>query len=198
VWENLNVNAGTYNLLTLCNGKDTLLASGMVSAGAIAQVRLLLAASGHSVVVSGVAYPLSLSASDEAGLTLAVQSQTASSGTTTNTIIDFDAGLSVVYTGNSTYKLKPILRSVIPTVTGDVKGTLSPATVEAAVLVSSALDSAYSFSSTFNGEFTVQGLASGTYNVTIIPAPPYAIKTYAGIMVTAGSVSSMGTISLND
>jgi hypothetical protein len=196
-WENLNVIAGTYNLLTLCNGKDTLIASGMVTPGAVTQVRLLLGASGHSVVVSGVSYPLALNATDEAGLTLTIQSQTAASGTTTITTVDFDAGLSVVYTGNNTYKLKPVLRRVIPTVTGDIKGTISPTTAEAAILVSSALDSAYSFSSTFNGEFTVQGLASGTYNVTILPAPPYAIKTYSGIIVTNGSATSMGSISLD-
>src|ERR1700741_3251332 len=33
-WTSLNINAGTYNLLNLTNGKDTLIASGNVVTGA--------------------------------------------------------------------------------------------------------------------------------------------------------------------
>lgn len=196
VWQNLNVNAGTYNLLNLCNGKDTLLASGTVAAGAVTQVKLMLAASGHTVVVGGVTYPLSLSSSDEAGLVLNVNAQ-ANAGANNSITIDFDAGASVVATGNSTYKLKPLLRSIVPAVTGDIKGTISPASAEAVIVASNSMpDSAFSFSSVLTGNFMVQGLAAGTYTVTIIPNPPFAIKTYTGVQVSQGSVSSLGTVSL--
>lgn len=196
VWQNLNVNAGTYNLINLTDGKDTLIASGMVSAGAITQVRLTLAATGNTVVVSGVSYPLAFTSTNQAGLTLTVNSQ-ANTGSTNGITLDFDAGLSVQYNGNSTYNLKPVLRSVIPAVTGTVSGKVSPSTAEASIMVSNPLDTAFSFSSMLSGGFMVQGVAAGNYTITITPAPPYAIKTITNVSVGPGTVTSLGTISLS-
>ena len=143
VWSNLNVNAGIYNLLSLSNGKDTLIASGMISTGLVTQVKLILGATGNTVTSGGVTYPLATSLALQTGLTLNVNSQV-SAGSANSIKLDFDAGKSIIYNGNSTFLLKPVLRTVI-TANGSIKGAISPASTETAVLAISAYsDSAFS------------------------------------------------------
>ncbi|MGP8215517.1 MAG: DUF4382 domain-containing protein [Bacteroidia bacterium] len=196
-WVNLNVNAGIYNLLSLSNGKDTIIATGAVAAGNVTQVRLILGATGNTVVTDNGTFTLSTSSTEQGGLTLQVQSQVAA-GTTYNLTIDFDAGMSVVYNSNNTYTLKPVLRVIVPPVNGSISGTITPVSAQAAVLaISASSDSTFSFSSTLSGNFMVQGLSSGVYQVVIIPKPPFSIKTYTGVMVNQGYATSMGTITFN-
>ncbi|HXP50031.1 MAG TPA: DUF4382 domain-containing protein [Bacteroidia bacterium] len=196
VWSNLNVNAGIYNLLTLSNGKDTLLASGTIPTGVVTQIRLILGATGNTIVTGGVTYPLTTPSAQESGLKLDVNS-VVTAGVTNTIKIDFDAGHSIVYTGNSTYMLKPVLRAVI-SANGSIKGTVSPATTETAVLAISAYsDSAFSYSNTLTGGFVIQGLAAGTYKVEVFPPSPFTVQTYTGITVSQGSITDMGSITIS-
>src|SRR5215471_12776295 len=57
-WQSLsNVAVGTYNLLDLTNGNDTLLVDSNVPVGTLSQVRLVLG-SNNAVVVNGTSIPL--------------------------------------------------------------------------------------------------------------------------------------------
>src|SRR6185312_5373402 len=110
-WVKLNVKAGIYNLLSLANGKDTLIATGKVAVGHVSQIRLFVASGGNSVVINNVSYPLEVPSGMESGIKLQVNSELVS-GTTYNFTIDFDAGMSVVPLGNGTYLLKPVIRPI--------------------------------------------------------------------------------------
>jgi hypothetical protein len=57
-------------------------------------------------------------------------------------------------------------------------------------------DSAATFSSTASGGFMIQGIASGSYKVVIILRTPFSISTYTGVMVNSGSVTDIGTITV--
>ena len=56
-WDTLNITAGTYDLLTLRNGVDALLASGTIN-GRIRKIRLTVGS--VTVEKDGVSYPVSL------------------------------------------------------------------------------------------------------------------------------------------
>src|SRR5687768_4491988 len=64
-WVRLkNTQAGVYDLLKLTNGLDTLLASDMIPAGKIAQIRLILGDK-NSVTVNGNSYTLKTPSSQQ-------------------------------------------------------------------------------------------------------------------------------------
>lgn len=107
-WQQLATDSGYYDLLTLQNGVDTMLAAPQtIPSGRISQVRLLLGDS-NRVVVAGTSYPLSLSSQDETGLKCNVDTLLPA-GSTGRLFLDFDADQSVLPQGNGTYRLKPVV-----------------------------------------------------------------------------------------
>ena len=106
----MDVNAGIYNLLNFSNGVDTLLATGGLEVSEISQIRLILGPN-STIVVDGTSYPLSTPSADQSGLKLQVH-QALEAGVLYTVLLDFDANKSVVVTGNNTYKLKPVIRTI--------------------------------------------------------------------------------------
>lgn len=106
-WVSLNTNAGVYNLLTLQNGVDTLLAAGTIPTGTLKEVRFVLG-SNNSIKIGTVTYPLTIPSGSESGLKIKVNKKLNAS--IDSLLIDFDAALSIMVTGNGEYKLKPVLK----------------------------------------------------------------------------------------
>jgi hypothetical protein len=106
-WVSLPTNAKIYNLLGLQNGVDTLLATASVPTGTVHELRLLLGTN-NSMKINNVTYPLSVASADESGLKIKV-SKKLNAGLE-KILIDFDADLSIIQTGNGTYKLKPVIK----------------------------------------------------------------------------------------
>ena len=190
----LNANAGIYNLLSLSNGVDALIASGNLNANTVNQVRLILGAN-NSVVANHVSYPLSVSSADEAGLKLNVN-HTIQSGTAYTALIDFDANASIVETGSGSYKLKPVIRTIEATNNASIKGQISLAGTLAYVTVTSASNVTYSSNVSSTGDFLVKGLSAGVYSVTVIPLFPLSPVSKNNVTVTANSTTNIGVVSL--
>jgi hypothetical protein len=107
-WQDLATNAGVYDLMSLQNNADTLIAGQQpIPSGRMSQVRLVLGPD-NALVIDSVRYPLSLSSQDEAGLILNVQ-QVLQQNMPYTLVIDFDAAVSIVDQGNGNYRLKPVL-----------------------------------------------------------------------------------------
>ncbi len=106
-WIDLATNAGVYNLLALQNGVDTLLAQGQVPSNDVGEVRLILGTQ-NSIVIDSVSQPMMVPSGSQTGLKIKVDRQL--NVGLDSLIVDFDAGLSVVRTGNNNYILKPVLR----------------------------------------------------------------------------------------
>jgi hypothetical protein len=104
-WTTLPTNARVYNLLTLQNGKDTLLSSGTIPTGTVQQIRFILGTN-NTIKIDDIVYPLSVASGDESGLKI---NKRLNAGID-SVLIDFDANLSIIKTGNGQYKLKPVLR----------------------------------------------------------------------------------------
>jgi hypothetical protein len=105
-WSDLNTIGGVYNLLDLQNGIDTVLAQGDVPTGTLKGVRFVLGPN-NSIMVDSVVYPLTVPSGSESGLKIVLNKQLAAHAD--SLIIDFDAALSVIRTGNGQYMLKPVL-----------------------------------------------------------------------------------------
>ena len=186
------VNAGIYNLLDFSNGADTLIATGALEVADLEQIRLILGPN-NTVRIDGVSYPLSTPSADQSGLKLQVHA-TLEAGVVYSILLDFDANKSIVSTGNGTYKLKPVIRTIETALSGAIKGKISPVGTLAVVTVTS--DLTYTSNVTTGGDFMLMGLPAGTYTMTITPVLPFGEYTQLNIVVTTGVTTDLGTIVL--
>jgi hypothetical protein len=106
-WTTLNTNIGIYNLLSLQNGIDTLLAVGTVPTGVLKEIRFVLG-SNNSIVINNITYPLTIPSGSESGLKIKLSKNLHAS--LDSLLIDFDAALSIHQTGGGDYHLKPVLK----------------------------------------------------------------------------------------
>jgi len=195
-WTSLPLNRkGVYNLLDFKNGLDTLLSSSELPAGTVSQIRLVLGTN-NSVVVNGVNYPLSTPSSQQSGLKLNLHA-TLISGIEYKLWLDFDAGRSIVETGNGNYILKPVIRTYSEATSGAIKGSVVPANSHSMVyVIQNATDTiGSSIADTTSGNFLIGGLPAGAYNVAI-HADGYADTTLSS-NVTTGSVTDLGSVQLH-
>lgn len=189
----LNTNTGVYNLLDYTNGVDTLIATSTLADSRVNQIRLILGPN-NSIVANGITYPLSTPSAEQSGLKLLVN-QNLQADIDNSILIDFDANASVVQTGNGTYKLKPVLRTVVAAISGNIIGTITPA--GALVTVSATSDTTgliYTSNVDANGNFKITGLPPGSYSVTLTPLLPLLPVTQTNIIVQAGIDTNIGTI----
>lgn len=191
----LNAKKGIYDLLLLSNGATTLIATDTLETSKISQIRLILG-SRNSVVVNGNSYPLSTPSAEQSGLKLQVK-ETLQQGILYEILLDFDANKSIVETGNGSYKLKPVIRTIQTAVSGTIKGKISPVGL-AVVTAVSTTDATVFYSTNVNmdGEFMVMGLPAGNYNVIITPILPLLPVTKSNVTVTSGNITDINTITL--
>ncbi|NNT71410.1 DUF4382 domain-containing protein [Flavobacterium sp. IMCC34852] len=189
----LNTNAGVYNLLDYANGADTLIATSTLTDSRVNQIRLILGPN-NTVVVDGQTYPLSTPSAEQSGLKLLIN-QDLVADIDNSILIDFDANASVIQTGNGTYKLKPVLRTVVAAISGNITGSIAPVGTLASVSATST-NSLVVYTSTVDaeGNFRISGLPPGTYTVIITPLSPLLPVTQTDIVVEAGASTNIGVI----
>ncbi|PUZ21709.1 carbohydrate-binding protein [Chitinophaga parva] len=190
------VHPGVYDLLSLKNGLDTLLAQTTLPAATIGQIRLVLG-SNNSLVVNGTSYPLNTPSAQESGLKLNFH-QSLSADSAYTIWIDFDAAKSIVQTGNGGYKLKPVIRAYSAITNGQIKGYVLPLAAGAIVYAAAGTDTLSAIPNTTDGFFRISGLATGTYKVWITPAMGTGLQPYtnANVSVSYGIQTDLGTITL--
>lgn len=186
----LNVNTGIYNLINFSNGIDTLIANGTLEDATVQQIRLILGTN-NTVVINNVSYPLSTPSADQSGLKLQVH-QTLQAGVLYSVLLDFDANKSVVETGNGTYKLKPVIRTIETAISGSIKGQVTPAGTIASVTATSSSNVTYTSNTNSSGNYLVMGLPAGIYSITITPALPLSPVTINNVSVTTGVTTNAG------
>ena len=190
----LNTTAGIYNLLDFSNGLSTLIATSELSDAKVSQIRLILG-SNNTVVVGGVSYPLSTPSAEQSGLKLQVH-QTLLADIQNEILLDFDANASIVKTGNGSYKLKPVVRTVVTAITGNIKGSITPIGTLAVVTATSVDAVEYSSSVNELGQFQISGLLPGSYTFTVTPLLPLLPVSQSNVVVVAGANTSLGVIAL--
>jgi hypothetical protein len=191
-WISLDANEGVYNLLDLTNGLDTLIGNIEIPSGKISQIRLKLGQN-NSIKVSGETYDLSTPSGQQSGLKIQVH-QELKADITYKILLDFDVARSIVLTGNGTYKLKPVIRSIAEAQDGAIKGIVSPKESSPAVYAIMNTDTIGTTFCDTTGRFLIRGLPAGSYTVAFQPAETFLPTTKAGVTVTLGSVTDIGVV----
>lgn len=190
---NLVVNAGIYNLLDFVNGKDTLLVDQQIPSGKLSQVRLILGEN-NTLEIGEDVFDLKTPSAQQSGLKLNVHADFIQ-GLAYEYTIDFDAARSVVETGNGKYILKPVLKVFTKSVSGAIKGIVSPASARPLIYaISAGLDSSSVYADTISGKFMFLGLNAGIYKVSFLPKTPYNDSTLTNISVKTGVVTTLDTL----
>lgn len=196
-WQSLaGVKKGVYNLLDLINDKDTLLASAEIPTGMIHQLRLVLGPQ-NAIVVDGQSYSLQTPSAQQSGLKLNIQ-QEIKEGILYTIQLDFDAGKSIVKTGNEKYILKPVIRTYLKSTGGSISGVVSPATFQTSVLRINGTDTLSTTYTDTTGKYMFKGVAAGIYDLRFNPSDTtYKPVTKTGVIVVDAVVTKVDTVKLS-
>lgn len=109
-WTNLTTMQGTYDLITLQNGLDTMIVNDSLAVGTkIAGLRLILGDK-NTVMVDSVLYSLKVPSGSTSGFKVKFSDTLNADGL--NLLLDFDADKSVVKNGKNDYLLKPVVKTL--------------------------------------------------------------------------------------
>jgi hypothetical protein len=193
-WVTISRTPAIYNLLEYTNGRDTIIAEGSVPAGYYSQMRLFIGA-GSNVVREGRIIPLEIPSGSQSGLKLNIQAAIAG-GVKYVLLLDFDAGRSIVVTGNGRYLLKPVIKTVATAVSGSLMGKVLPDTTHPTVWAIAGEDTSTTFADT-TGFFKFRYLVPAAYMLRITPADTtYRDTVLTNVVVTAAQNTDVGTINL--
>ena len=195
-----DVNTGIYDLLELTGGVSQLLADTEVEAGYVGQMRLILGPD-NTVVVDGETKALNTPSAQQSGLKLQLN-QRLEGGENYAFLLDFDVDQSIVETGNGGYNLKPVIRLSAEANAGMVVGTtVVPAALNSdvqslVVLTGNGITvSAYTNN---DGDFALNGVPAGTYDVKITPqiSSGLTVYTVSDVEVRPNETTDLGEIEL--
>ncbi len=195
-WVVINNNAATYDLLTLRNGASVVLGNSSLDAGHYTQIRLILG-TGSNIVVDGTVFSLDVSSGTQSGIKLN-QEFDIQQGLVYELTLDFNAGHSIILTGNGQYKLNPVIRVVPTVISGTISGKINPINAEASVYALSGTDTISTNADTTTGSFKLMALIQDTYNVKVLSGnPAFNDTTITNVNVVAKQNTDLGTISLS-
>ncbi|SHM71497.1 protein of unknown function [Chitinophaga jiangningensis] len=196
VWDSLGIKAGVYDLLTLRNGTDTLLAGGTVSKGTIERIRITIG-SNNSLVKNGVSYPVkSLTGQSKIVVRVRHTEWDQLSADNLRLWLDFDVQRSIIKTRDGKFFLTPYINVFTILKMGSLSGRITPSEAYPVVSVyNNSNDTLYALPWR-DGFFKVRGLKPGTWNVFINPDAAYKDTTITNVTITAGKDNSLGTIKL--
>jgi hypothetical protein len=194
-WSVISTDSMMVDLLTLTDGHGVSLADTLLPAGRYTQVRLILGGE-NTVVVGGIEYDLEIPSSMNTGIKL-IHGFTIEPDALYQATLDFDADRSIHMTGNGQYKMKPVIRIIVDRISGGLEGTVLPAEARAMIWTVSGADTVTAWADTLTGAFGFVMLPEGSYDLNFsATAGAYRDSAVAGVGVTAGDVTDIGTVTL--
>lgn len=215
-WESFTPTDGypiNVDLTELIAGNDLLLVDELIPSGMLNQIRLVLS-DNNTLLIEGenegetISTKLDTPSAQQSGLKIKIEEEL-EPGFSYTFILDWDVNKSIVKAGNSgKYILKPVIRAnaVVNSgsISGKVVGKVLDDDVDEAVPLKGAIVTVYDvdnieIASTFtddNGDFLIQGLDAGEYNVKIEQLDFINYETPELINVVAGEIYLLGTIEL--
>ena len=181
-WKALDIKAGEYDVLSLRNGVDALIASATVQ-GTIRKLRITVSA--LSVVRNGVTYPVVLDG--ETGNQLYVhmhERELHRSGDSSKVVVDFDIARSILER-NGAYYLRPAMKPFNDRNFAGLEGIVTPADAKV-VVTAFGPDTATAIPGP-SGKYCIRGLEQGTYRLVFDSNNGYRDTTLQNIVVTNGS-----------
>ncbi len=188
-WMSLNIRSGIFDMLTLVNGKDMLLADQYIPNGKITQVALVLGPE-NSVVIGGRSHHLVTDGTSPSVIMRTDFSVTEDAPFLM--MLDFDAAQSITKQTDY-YRLKPVVHAIDIERTGSIHGKTRIVRGSVAVFADGATGTNRIFSSyaSNTGEFLLRGLPSGTYQVRIYYPESDHAETFDNVRVSGNSVTEL-------
>lgn len=191
-WQELSFRAGSYDLLTLRNGVDTLLATGALT-GTIRKIRLTVGT--VTVVKNGVSYPVELQLDKNNHIYIHVRKEHMRDSSGTKKLwLDFDVARSIKEV-NGKFYLKPVLKPFHDLTSGQVSGTILPLDAKATVKLYNSTDTAIAIPGS-EGRYKIRAMSAGIYSVLVTSANGYKDATLTNITVTKGRETKIPVITL--
>ncbi len=196
-WDTLAINGGVYNILTLRNGLDTLLGSGIIPAGKIRKIRITLGTN-NSIVVGGVVKPLTLLSGSNNYVYVKIHKDDEDDHIPTRSAIwlDFDVCKSIKQIGGQ-YYLKPYLKPFSTKKSGRVEGKVFPRAAFPFVQIFNATDSSFAIPEN-DGRYKIRGLKTGVYKIKFYGHNGYFDTTISNINVQRDKETNIQTITLHN
>lgn len=197
IWDSLSIRPGVYDLLTLRNGADTMLATGPIRTGKIKLIRLELGPN-NSLVKNSTTYPLHLPGNKKPVVFIQVRGDDFEEfGPSSFRLwMDFDVTRSVIRVNDNMFYLRPVIHVYTIRKTGSIEGRILPKDAFAVISIYNTKDTAYALPNR-EGEFKVRGLKEGMYSVFINASNGYKDTTLTNVKVMTGQETRLGTITLH-
>ena len=157
-------------------------------------MRLILG-NNNSVVINGQSYPLATPSSMQSGLKFNIHA-TLTGGIVYRLWIDFDAGSSIVTTGNGGYILKPVIRTYTEAIGGSIKGFVLPVAARPEVFAIQGTDTLLALPDTATGYYFFGGVNAGSWNLSLHALDSTYKDTTFSVSVSTGAVTNAGSVTL--
>ncbi len=196
IWDTLDITPGTYDLLQLRNGSDTLLGSGFVADGKILKIQITLGSDNSVFTDSTTSYPLEVFGRNPY-ITINI-SRTDVATVTNNEFklwLDFNLGRSILF-WNGEFLLRPYFTVFNDMVMAKVEGQVLPPGSGALVTAYNATDTLYAIPF-WNGHYEFRGVPAGTYSVNFKGMQGYQDTTISNLTVDSMRVVNLPTITLH-
>lgn len=194
--------AGSYDLIELTAGIDTLLAVSEFPAGDLKEVRLILG-DDNFVQIEGELIALRTPSAQQSGLKIKLEDAVLIPGQAYTLLLDFDAGRSIVRAGNSgNYNLKPVIRAELFPVDrpgGAIAGIVAPAEGQYVFAYQTPGDTLGTYAND-DGIFRFVSIPAGSYTVEVTPPSDssfYEQRVLQNVIVTDGNITDLGVIVLD-
>lgn len=198
VWQDIGVKAGVYDLLSLRNGVDTVLASANIKAGSIRLIRIDLGTN-NSLIKDSITYPLNLLPNAPSYILIKLLGNEFEKYNTASyrLWLDFDVQRSIVVLRNNIFYLSPFIKAFIVSKTGTIAGNLQPNDASPAIVtVYNSRDTAYAITNR-DGMFKIRGLKDGKYSVYFNASNNYKDTTINNVTISNASTVSLGNVVLH-
>jgi len=197
LWDSLGIHPGIYDLLTLRNGADTLLAGGNVHKGTMERIRITIGTQ-NSLVKDGVTYPLK-SVAGQTKIIVRVRHNEWDQLSTDDLQLwlDFDIQRSIISVRRGQFILRPYINVFTILKMGSLSGKVTPWDAYPIISVyNNNNDTLYAIP-WLNGDYKVRGLKVGDWNVFVNGSNGYKDTTVTGVKVERGKDTQIGNIRLH-
>jgi Domain of unknown function (DUF4382) len=196
IWDTLSITPGIYDLLTLRNGTDTLLASSLIANGKVLQVRITLGTNNTIYTDSVTHFPLNIiGPSNSFNLNVRREDISVISNSQFKLWFDFNLSRSIFFINNK-YWLRPQLTPFNDVARPKLEGRVLPQGASGFVAVYNASDTLYALP-WIGGYYQVRGISAGTYSINFKGWHGYKDTTITNIKVGSSGLTTVPTITLH-
>jgi len=198
IWDTLSITPGTYDLLQLRNGTDTLLGSGTYPTGKVIKVRITLGTNNTVYTDSVTSYPLQIFGfNSPTSFTIKVSRENVYTVNNNDfkLWLDFNLQRSLILWGG-TYYLRPYVVAYNYIKLSKIQGIVLPPGASPLIEAYNSSDTLYAIPN-WNGRYQFSGVNAGTYTISILGHNGYKDTTLSNILVDSSSITKLPTITLH-